>query len=890
MEYCPMVSAPKLAFFVSDDAIAFAPLAPAPSAAPIARRRKWNPSAASNSFAMMLPLSMLAACGGGGGVAPSPPAGPPAAGGTITVVADVNSATAGAAAVTVAAPGVLSNDMATGGTPIVSSGQGVGAAVAVTSTTAGVITGTYGTLTLNQTGGYSYNPNLATSLGAGVARTDVFNYAAAVSGGSATGTSTLTITVTGVNDAPTAVADTATASVGARTATTAATGVLANDSDPDTVGTTSTLTVTGVAAGTTVGTVGVGSTIAGAFGTLTLAADGSYSYQASATAPAGSTDTFTYRVADNAATPLSSTATLTFSFGTPPATIGALLDITNQTTGTNVVRITGPLGVNAELGAAVAGSTTAVTSGGALLIGAPGIGSDAGGAYLISGLSSGAASVVATSGTLINGLAAGARLGTSVDLGNVGGDASADILIGAPGVVQTGVANGGAAYTIYGGAGLVTNLGTALNGTNGFTINGSNGGGAYSRPTTSVAAEGDNTGFLVRFLGDINGDTRADILVGSPGVDFGGAAARDAGAATFVYGTAAAQPASSIYTDFASTTAVRGFVGNTSNATADENTPTAAASGNLNNAGSADFVYTSAFYNITLSAVARIDAGVAFVGFSTLNPQGGIFDGATFNGTNGYRIIGAAGGDRLGFSVAVGDVNGDGIGDIVLGAPGVDGAGTDRGAVYIVYGSATAPATANLDLASLTGSTGTINGLSVARIDGPTTNGAGFGSSVAVGDFNGDGRADIAVGADGTGDVFLIYGRGTAANQASVNVNTPTAGVVTLLDGLSTTGQTNFHISLAANFDLNGDGRSELLIGATGDNADGAAYLVFGATTSSAVPNALEGILAPEATAAQVALDNLLGGGSAVTSITGGDTVFTSLPLPSYLELHVNLA
>jgi VCBS repeat-containing protein len=888
-----MVSAPKLAFFVSDDAIAFAPLAPAPSAAPIARRRKWNPSAASNSFAMMLPLSMLAACGGGGGgVAPTPPTAPPAAGGMITLVADVNSATAGAAAVTVAAPGVLSNDTATGGTPIVSSGQGVGAAVAVTSTTAGIITGTYGTLTLNQTGGYSYNPNLATSLGAGVARTDVFNYAAAVTGGSATGTSTLTITVTGVNDAPIAVADTANATRGTNTTA----NVLTNDSDPDTVGVTSVLTVTGVAAGTTVGTTGVGTVITGAFGTLNLAANGAYTYTPAAGGTTGGTDTFTYRVADNAATPLSSTATLTITVAGPApaaATIGALLDITNQTTGTNVVRITGPTGVNAELGAAVAGSTTAVTSGAALLIGAPGIGSDAGGAYLISGLTSGAAQIMATSGTLINGLAAGARLGTSVDLGNVGGDANADILIGAPGVVQTSVANGGAAYTIYGGAGLATNLGTALNGTNGFTINGSNGGGAYSRPATSVAAEGDNTGFLVRFLGDINGDSRADILVGSPGVDFGGAAADDFGAATFVYGTAAAQPASSIYTDFASTTTVRGFIGATGITQPNENAPTAAASGNLNNAGSADFVYTSAFRDITISAVMRVDAGVAFVGFSTLNQQGGIVGGRTpsaiLNGIDGYSIVGAAGGDRLGFSVAVGDLNGDGIGDIVLGAPGVDGAGTDRGAVYIVYGSAVPP-TASLDLASLTGSTGTINGLTVARIDGPTTNGAGFGSSVAVGDFNGDGRADIAVGADGTGDVFLIYGRGTAANQASVNVNTPTAGVVTLLDGISNVGQTNFHISLAANFDLNGDGLSELLIGATGDNADGAAYLVFGAITSSAVPNALEGILAPEATAAQVALDNLLGGGSAITGITVGDTVFASMPLLEHLELHVNLA
>jgi FG-GAP repeat len=370
----------------------------------------------------------------------------------------------------------------------------------------------------------------------------------------------------------------------------------------------------------------------------------------------------------------------------------------------------------------------------------------------------------------------------------------------------------------------------------------------------------------------------------------------DYGVAAVAYGQATAAPATRLVTDLV--TAPNGFLGSAGGAGLNEYAATAAASGNINetNGGAAtrDLVYTSAFRDFTISAVARTDAGTAIVAFSNLNQQGGIYDGGSLNGSNGFRVVGATTGDRLGFAVDIGDVNGDGIGDIVLGAPGYDGGGTDRGAIYIVYGSTTAPSISNIDLASLAGTgnaQGAVSGLTVARIVGASTNAAGFGSSVAVGDFNGDNRADIAVGSDGTGDVHIIYGRGTAVNQVTVDVNTPTAGVVTLLDGINITGQVNFHISLDAGFDLNGDGRSELLIGATGENVDGAAYLVFGAASSTQTPNALSSILEPTQSAEQTALDILVGPPVYTQELNVGTVlVFDSMPLATMDDLNASFA
>ena len=75
---------------------------------------------------------------------------------------------------------------------------------------------------------------------------------------------------------------------------------------------------------------------------------------------------------------------------------------------------------------------------------------------------------------------------------------------------------------------------------------------------------------------------------------------------------------------------------------------------------------------------------------TNVSPFDANLDLSTLDGTNGFKIIGAAAGDQLGFSVAsAGDVNGDGRDDLIIGAPN---ANSNAGAAFVVFGPA--PSTA----------------------------------------------------------------------------------------------------------------------------------------------------------------------------------------------------
>ncbi|WP_286997309.1 Ig-like domain-containing protein [Comamonas sp. UBA7840] len=157
--------------------------------------------------------------------------------------------------------------------------------------------GTYGTFTVNANGTYSYTLTQRTQDGAGV-ETDSFSYTAK----DANGNSVInTVTITIVDDVPVAAVDTGSVTEGALLTKTAAQGVLSNDkSGAD--GWESTGAVVGVVKGsnTSVDTqTGVNTAILGQYGTLTLQADGSYTYKANADAITSNVqDIFTYTVKD----------------------------------------------------------------------------------------------------------------------------------------------------------------------------------------------------------------------------------------------------------------------------------------------------------------------------------------------------------------------------------------------------------------------------------------------------------------------------------------------------------------------------------------------------------------------------------------------------------------
>ena len=107
----------------------------------------------------------------------------------------------------------------------------------------------------------------------------------------------------------------------------------------------------------------------------------------------------------------------------------------------------------------------------------------------------------------------------------------------------------------------------------------------------------------------------------------------------------------------------------------------------------------------------------------------------------GFRIDGAAAGDDSGISVAgAGDVNGDGIDDVIVGAPVADNnARSSSGSSYVIYGAAGTTQT-TIDLNTLTPAQG-------FRIDGAAANDQSGISVAGAGDVNGDGIDDVIVGA-----------------------------------------------------------------------------------------------------------------------------------------------
>ncbi|SON55493.1 Hemolysin, plasmid [Hartmannibacter diazotrophicus] len=418
---------------------------------------------------------------------------------------------------------------------------------------------------------------------------------------------------------------------------------------------------------------------------------------------------------------------------------------------------------------------------------------------------------------------------TVANAGDINGDGYADLLITARGPYYDD-AFVTKVYVVFGGddlspAGGTIELADIAAGNGGFEIVG--------------GTASDQYGESVASAGDVNGDGFDDMIIGAPRADDGG---QNSGAAYVVFGADGLSPAGGSI-DLADISAgIGGFkiIGANMNDAAGQSV---ASAGDINGDGIDDLIIGA-----TGESSGGAGAGGAFVvyGADGLSPAGGIIDlDNVAAGTGGFKIIGENTWDNAGTSVAwAGDVNNDGIDDVIIGATQTAPGGVENsGAAYVVYGQQDLqPASGVVNLDDIAAG---IGGFKIdADMDDWEIYNRNIAQSVsAAGDINGDGYGDVIVGAPTAngllGAAYVVFG-GDAFAPAGGQVHLQDViygnGGFVILESFGGSDRASLGGSVSPAGDVNGDGMDDLIVGAQLEGggfylpSPGAAYVVLGST------------------------------------------------------------